>query len=277
MPAHIMPMLAVLAPHLPTKQERWGFEFKWDGVRAICYYDGKRVELRSRNDLEITQRYPELHGLRDAIGDTPAVLDGEIIALDELDRPSFTRLQRRMHVNDARAVARLMNEVPAFFVLFDVLYFDGRNTMSLPYTQRRAILDELPIVKPHWQRTPMQVGPGAGEAMLQAARENALEGIVAKELDSPYQPGRRSDCWLKVKIIQRQELVIGGWIPEQGGRKDHVGALLDGKELVAHKTDYKDLSRYSVWKLGDNALCGIGANNAKVTFHTIEMVEVGSK
>jgi len=132
----------------------------------------------------------------------------------------------------------LMNEVPAFFVLFDVLYFDGRNTMSLPYTQRRAILDELPIVKPHWQRTPMQVGPGAGEAMLQAARENALEGIVAKELDSPYQPGRRSDCWLKVKIIQRQELVIGGWIPEQGGRKDHVGALLTGYYDNAGKLRY---------------------------------------
>ena len=226
MPTNVAPMLAVLAADVPSDPHNYAFEYKWDGVRAIGYYDGKRLELRSRNDLIITQRYPELHSLGEAIGKTPVVLDGEIIALDEHERPSFTRLQKRMHVNDRHAIARLMHEVPAFFVLFDLLYIDGKNTMSLPYTERRKLLEELAVSGPYWQRTPMQVGDGA--PMLETARQNGMEGIVAKKLNSSYDPGRRSDCWLKVKIIQRQELVIGGWIPEQGGRMNHVGALLTG-------------------------------------------------
>lgn len=221
-----MPMLATLANGIPIPEDDYMFEYKWDGIRAICYYDGRRLQLRSRNNLEITQRYPELHALGHALGPQSAVLDGEIIAMDELDRPSFTRLQRRMHVNDARMVRRLMKEVPAFYVLFDVLYLDGKNTMKLPYVERRRLLEELTVAGPYWQRTPAH--RGEGKTMLEAARANHLEGIVAKKLDGPYQPGRRSDCWLKVKIIQRQELVIGAWIPEQGNRKNHVGALLTG-------------------------------------------------
>src|SRR5438477_12025477 len=181
MPTNVQPMLALLAAEVPRDQANYSFEYKWDGVRAIAYYDGRRLSLKSRNDLEITPRYPELQSLREMIGKTPAVLDGEIIALDELDRPSFTRLQRRMHVNDPRLVARLMREVPVLFVLFDVLYLDGRNTMDLPYTERRRLLEELTIAGPYWQRTPAY--RGEGKAMLASARESALEGIVAKKLD----------------------------------------------------------------------------------------------
>ena len=227
MPANILPMLAVLAPRIPSNAHQYGFEYKWDGVRAICYYDGKNLQLRSRNDLDITNRYPELHSLGHALGKTSAILDGEIIALDEKDRPSFTRLQKRMHVNDPHAIQRLMREVPAFFVLFDILYFDGTNVMQRPYTERRDLLEELTVAGPYWQRTPAQIGQ-CPDTMLQTARDIGMEGIVAKKLDSTYQPGKRSDSWLKIKIIQRQELVIGGWIPEQGGRKNNIGALLTG-------------------------------------------------
>jgi bifunctional non-homologous end joining protein LigD len=226
MPADIMPMLATLASSLPANTDDYFFEFKWDGVRAIAYYDGRQLQLRSRNNLDITRRYPELHTLEEALGSRTAVLDGEIIAMDELDRPSFTRLQRRMHVNDPRMILRLMNEVPVFFVLFDILYLDGKNTMKRPYVERRELLEEVTIAGPHWQRTPAH--RGEGKLMLEAAEQNHLEGIVAKKIDSPYQPGKRSDCWLKIKIIQRQELIIGGWIPEQGNRKFEIGALLMG-------------------------------------------------
>src|SRR6266545_2977391 len=141
MPANIEPMLAMLTPSLPKDQQKYYFEYKWDGVRAICYYDGRTLSLRSRNNLDITRRYPELHALTAALGKRRAVLDGEIIAMDELDRPSFTRLQRRMHVNDPRLIQRLMKDVPVFYVLFDVLYLDGRNTMGLPYVERRGLLE----------------------------------------------------------------------------------------------------------------------------------------
>jgi bifunctional non-homologous end joining protein LigD len=226
MPADIQPMLATLYPSLPANADDYVFEYKWDGVRALCYYDGRHLHLRSRNNLDITQRYPELHALGHAMGSRPAVLDGEIIAMDDLDRPSFARLQRRMHVNDPRLIQRLMKEVPVFYVLFDVLYLDGKNTMKLPYIERRSLLEDLTVAGPYWQRTPAHRGQGT--LMLEAAQQNHLEGIIAKKIDSPYEPGRRSDAWLKIKIIQRQEFVIGAWIPEQGHRKNHVGALLMG-------------------------------------------------
>ncbi|HEX8525085.1 MAG TPA: non-homologous end-joining DNA ligase [Tepidisphaeraceae bacterium] len=219
-------MLATLGHTLPAAEDEYFVEYKWDGVRAICYHDGKNFQLRSRNNLDITRRYPELHALGHALGKRQAVLDGEIIAMDEMERPSFTRLQRRMHVNDPRMVQRLMKEVPAFYVLFDVLYLDGKSTMKLPYIERRRLLEELTVAGPYWQRTPAH--RGQGKAMLEAAQQNHLEGIVVKKVDGTYTPGRRSDCWIKIKIVQRQELVIGGWIPEQGHRTTHVGALLMG-------------------------------------------------
>src|SRR5262245_13196486 len=125
MPRHVPPMLAVLS-ELPSDPGNWAFEYKWDGVRAIAYNDRKSLTILSRNQLEITRRYPELHDLRKALGKHEVVLDGEIIALDEKSRPSFAQLQRRMHVNDAASIARLVREVPICYVLFDLIYLDGR-------------------------------------------------------------------------------------------------------------------------------------------------------
>lgn len=226
LPAGIEPMLAVLSQDLPIDPDHWGFEYKWDGVRALCYWDGRRLRLESRNQLDITRRYPELHVLAEALGSRSAILDGEIVALDENDRPSFPLLQNRMHVNDPVAIERLVAEVPVRYLVFDLLHLDGRSTIDRPYLHRRDLLEQLTLVGPSWEVPPAHVGEGA--AMLAAARENQLEGIVAKHIDSVYEPGRRSPAWLKIKVVARQEFVVGGWVPEGGNNLGRVGSLLLG-------------------------------------------------
>jgi bifunctional non-homologous end joining protein LigD len=227
MPAHIDPMLALLSARLPHDGTDWAFEYKWDGVRAIAFADGpKSWRIESRNLLDITRRYPELLDLHESLGKRSAILDGEIVALDDLDRPSFPRLQKRMHVNDAAQIARLVKQVPILYVLFDVLYLDGRSLLDRTYSERRQILEELTLAGPSWTVTPSYVNHG--QQMLDAATQNKLEGIVAKKLDSTYELGRRSNCWLKIKIVGRQEFVIAGWTRESTGLADRIGTMLIG-------------------------------------------------
>jgi bifunctional non-homologous end joining protein LigD len=225
MPNSIAPMLAVLS-ELPADSDNWSFEYKWDGVRALSFWDGQNLRIHSRNQLDITHRYPELQDLAKVLPKSGTILDGEILALDETGRPSFARLQRRMHAEGAQNIARLSKEVPVWYVLFDVLWSAGKSTMDLPYSKRRQILEELTIAGPAWQITPAHVGQG--DAMLNAAKHNGLEGLVAKRLDSVYEPGRRSPYWRKIKVVFGQEFVIGGWVPEKGIRHDRVGTLLAG-------------------------------------------------
>jgi len=157
MPTSIRPMLAVTSD-LPTDPSNYSFEYKWDGVRAISYWDGRRLTIRSRNQLDITRRYPELTDLGAALGSRAAVVDGEILALDERGRPSFAMLQRRMHAEGAPHIRRLSQEVPVWYALFDVLWSDDRSTMTLPYTRRRQILEELTVAGPPWQIAPAHIG-----------------------------------------------------------------------------------------------------------------------
>ena len=155
-----------------------------------------------------------------------AVFDGEIVAFDEAGRPSFGRLQHRMHVTSPAAVRRLAASTPVVYAIFDLLYLDGHSLMSLPYHERRARLEALGLGGPAW-RVPT-AHPGDGARLLEATRAQGLEGIVAKRLDSSYEPGRRTGAWVKVKHTLRQELVIGGWIPGEGRRAERIGALLMG-------------------------------------------------
>ena len=223
----VEPMLAVLSAGLPPDLHNYGFEYKWDGVRALCYWDGRSLRFESRNRLDITHRYPELHLLGEALGSRPAVLDGEIVALDESGKPSFPLLQNRMHVNSHRDIERLVDEVPVRYLVFDLLHLDGRSVMDRSYVHRRDLLEQLTLLGPTWQVPPSHVGEG--EAMLAAAREQALEGVMAKRLDSLYVPGRRSPDWLKIKVVARQEFVIGGWVPgDQGTNLARIGSLLVG-------------------------------------------------
>ncbi|HEX7298203.1 MAG TPA: DNA ligase D [Solirubrobacteraceae bacterium] len=225
-PDKIVPMMARL-DKLPRDDERWAFEIKWDGVRAITHSEPGRLRLHSRNLLDITPRYPELSRLNRALSHHRAVLDGEVVALDAEGRPSFGALQRRMHVASESAVRRLAKETPVTYVIVDLLWLDGHSLMELPYTERRARLAELELGDGERWRVPDYV-TGHGAELLEATAQQGLEGVIAKRLDSPYEPGRRSPCWLKIKNLHRQEVVIGGWVPGDGKRRDRIGALLIG-------------------------------------------------
>ena len=224
MPRHIEPMLAVLS-EMPVVPEAYGFEYKWDGVRALAYWDGAALKLESRNLLDITAEYPELQQLAAALP-ASVVLDGEIIALDDEGRVSFSSLQHRMHVTDPSLVRRRAAEVPITYMLFDVLYLDGKAVMDRPYLDRREALEQLGLADRFWQTPPWH--RSGAEQMLQAAQALKLEGIIAKRLDSVYEPGRRTGAWRKIKLVGRQEFVIGGWLPYMGTRIDMVGSLLMG-------------------------------------------------
>lgn len=218
-------MLATLAHELPRGGD-WAYEMKWDGVRALALVRDGAVRLTSRNGNDVTAGYPELAGLAQQLDTTAALLDGEIVALDEYGHASFQRLQQRMHVREKTAVERLVKQVPVAYMLFDVLWLDGNLLTPLPYSARRYGLEGLHLGGTAWQVP--AVGSGDGGAALRASRDLGFEGIVAKRIDSTYQPGARSASWLKIKHHLRQELVIGGWEEGQGGRAGRIGALLVG-------------------------------------------------
>ena len=225
LPEHVEPMKATLAK-LPADDEGWGYEIKWDGVRAIAYCEPGHLRLESRNLLEITRQYPEVGAITRALGSRAVVLDGELVALDEDGRPSFQRLQGRMHVANEAEVRRRAKEVPVTYVIFDLLYEDGEPLFDLPYEERRVRLEALGLEGPSWQTPAYHRGDGA--ALLAASEAQGLEGIVAKRLQSPYRPGKRGKEWLKVKNVREQEVVIGGWLPGKGRREGELGALLVG-------------------------------------------------
>jgi bifunctional non-homologous end joining protein LigD len=219
-------MLATAAPAVPNDEANWSFEVKWDGIRALASVTGGRIKLEARSGNDVSHRYPELGALGRALGTTEVILDGEIVALDPATgRPSFERLQRRMHVESESAIRRLRQDVPITYALFDVLWLDGHPTTGLPYSERRRLLEGLQLNGPAWH-TPA-AHPGEGAALLDATRASGLEGVVAKRLDSLYEPGVRTRNWLKVKNHLAQEFVVGGWLPGEGSR-GRLGALLLG-------------------------------------------------
>jgi bifunctional non-homologous end joining protein LigD len=225
MPEHLKPMLA-RPGEIPREAAKWSFEIKWDGIRALAYSQPGRLRLESRNLNDITAAYPELRGLMEQLGMREAVLDGEIVAFDEHGKPSFERLQSRMHVTGAYQIKRLQASTPVVYAIFDLLHLDGESLVGLPYTERRERLAGLELGGPAWRVPAHHVGEGRG--LLKATEAQGLEGIVAKRLDSRYDPGARNGCWLKIKHTRRQELVIGGWLPGEGRRLDRIGALLMG-------------------------------------------------
>jgi bifunctional non-homologous end joining protein LigD len=217
----IAPMLATSGP-LPEDDGRWSYEVKWDGVRALVAVVAGRSTLTSRNGNDITGAYPELRGLGPALGSTVALLDGEVVAFDPHGRPDFGRLQSRMH---SRTPTRAMQrDTPVTLLLFDVLHLDGTSLLDRPYDERRAALEALPLSSARWQVPP--AFRGDGEAVMTATKAQGMEGVVAKRRDSRYEPGRRSDCWVKVKHVRRTSTVIVGWKPGEGGRAGRIGSLL---------------------------------------------------
>ncbi|WP_107081740.1 non-homologous end-joining DNA ligase [Streptomyces sp. SBT349] len=231
-PDAVRPILATDA-ELPTGA--WAYEYKWDGYRCCLRVarDGG-TRLASRNGNDVTSTYPEL---ADAPGPPlhgrAAVLDGEIVALNEAGRPDFGLLQSRAQRH--RPGADLVRRTPVTFFAFDVLLLGRDELLGEPYERRRAVLDGLAgdveatdaaeriAIPPHY------TGPRASpDELLGVAERNGLEGLVAKRLDSPYQPGRRSRLWIKKPLVKTQEAVIGGWQPGDGRRSGTVGSLLLG-------------------------------------------------
>jgi bifunctional non-homologous end joining protein LigD len=221
----LRPMKAVTGT-IPADETAWAFEIKWDGVRVLSGIDSGKVRLRSSNSNDITGRYPELQALGEALEGHSAILDGEVVAFDDQGRPSFGRLQQRMHLANAAEVRKRAETVPITYVLFDLLQLDGNDLISLPYLERRRLLTELVPDDGCWTVPAHREGDGA--TLLAAVAERGLEGIVAKKVDSPYLPGKRSTSWVKVKARLRQEFVIGGWQPGERGRAGQLGSLLVG-------------------------------------------------
>jgi len=225
MPHNLEPMLATASPRLPG-DDGWAYEIKWDGIRALAFVGADRLRIAARRGADHTPRYPELAALTGALGGREAILDGEIVAFDDSGRPSFQLLQRRMGLSTEATIRLRAAETPATYVAFDLLWLDGRSLMAEPYERRRAALAELGFDGPNWQAPAHHIGDG--ERLWQAVRERGLEGVVAKRIESPYRPGKRSREWLKIRYRRGQELVIGGWMPGEGTRGGRVGSLLVG-------------------------------------------------
>ena len=207
----VIPMKAAIGT-LPPDDGTWAYEIKWDGYRTLAFVDNGVLRLQSSSGLDVTSTYPELAGLPAAVNATSAVLDGELVVLDLNGRPTFEGLQR--------------HETQAAMYVFDVLAINGADTIALPYRQRRELLAHVVEAGPNWMVPAYRIGDGA--ALLEAAASQRLEGVMAKRLDSPYQPGKRSPNWRKVKVRVTETVVIGGYTTGSGNRGSTFGALLVG-------------------------------------------------
>ena len=226
-PPHIEPMLATLAT-TPFSDPDWLYEIKWDGFRVQAVVDGGKVRTWTRGLKDAETYFPGLLSPPSWIGAAQAIVDGEVVAIDEDGRPDFSLLQTKL---GQRGVGGLVYQP------FDLLYLDGRLLLDVPLEDRKRLLRS--VIKDHPRVRYAAHVEGEGEAFFEAAKANRLEGIIAKLRRSRYEPGRRSNAWLKFKIRPEQELVIGGWTPGQGNARDlgalAVGYYEDGKLRFAGK------------------------------------------
>ncbi|MGV0577465.1 ATP-dependent DNA ligase [Mycolicibacterium elephantis] len=209
----LAPMLATEGSVAKLKAGQWAFEGKWDGYRILLEADHGKLSIRSRRGRDVTAEYPQFQALAADLADHHVILDGEAVALDESGVPSFTEMQNRARSTRVE------------FWAFDILYLDGRPLLRAKYTDRRRLLEAL--AEGGGLIVPDQL-PGDGPEALKHAREKRWEGVVAKKRDSTYQPGRRSKSWIKDKLWNTQEVVIGGWRQGEGGRSSGIGSLMLG-------------------------------------------------
>jgi bifunctional non-homologous end joining protein LigD len=226
-PDPVAPMLATTGDAHDVSDGEWAFEMKWDGIRAVAVVQGGAVTLTSRNGNDLTPAYPELQVLAERVdGGGGAVLDGEIVAVDERGRPDFGLLQTRMGLTRPRDVARAAKGAPVKLLLFDVMRAEGRSLVKDEYDDRREVLER--IVESGGAIDVPPAFDGDLEAAVATSKRLRLEGVVAKRRDATYSAGRRSRAWIKMKHHQTQEVVIAGWRPGAGRRADGVGSLLMG-------------------------------------------------
>ncbi len=223
MPSVIHPMLATLVDQ-PFDDDEWLFEIKWDGYRAVAFVEGGKVRLVSRNQNDLTGEYPELRGLADHVRVRTAILDGEIVALDEQGRSSFSLMQQRSGFREPGRRGARNASIPILYYAFDLLYLDGYTLFKVDLEKRKELLAGIVASSDILRYSDHQVGQGT--ALFRAAAERGLEGIVAKRRRSCYIQ-KRSREWLKMKITQRQECLIGGYTDPKGSR-EHFGSVILG-------------------------------------------------
>lgn len=223
-------MLAISGALPSAAEDRsYGYEMKWDGIRALLSWRAGRLKIWTRNFHDVTFAFPELLPITAALKRQhihSIVLDGEIVALTARGVPSFQHLQTRLGVISRQTGITKSRETPVTMMIFDVLMRNNTDLTSRSYAQRRAILESLHLNGEAWRTPPMHIGHGG--RLLNVAREKHLEGIVAKKLMSPYRGGTRSPAWRKIKLHAGQELVIGGYTRGRGKRAGQIGALLVG-------------------------------------------------
>lgn len=207
----VPPMKAGLG-RLPSNDDDWAYEIKYDGYRTLAFVDDGHVRLQSTNLHDVTATYPELRELPTGVHAGTAILDAEFVVLDDDGRPRFDLVQR--------------HERPGALYIFDVLHVDGHDTVGLPYEDRRRLLEQLVEPGDSWLVPAHRVGDGA--ALLAATDEQGLEGVMAKRLGSTYVPGKRSPNWRKIKNRRRADVVIGGFTTGDGNRASTFGSLLVG-------------------------------------------------
>ena len=216
-PRFIVPMKPLLLEEPPTQGD-WIYELKFDGIRLIAVKDGPKVKLMSRNENELAARFPEVaEAIRSLPGDD-CVIDGEVVALDREGRSSFQLLQGREMGGG--------KQQPLYYYVFDLLQAEGRGLMSEPLEKRKAWLQQLCEAVEEPIRYSGEIG-GDAEKLLKEVKRRGLEGLIGKQRHSVYEPDRRSGAWIKLKCLNEQEFVIGGYTPPAGSRK-YFGALLVG-------------------------------------------------
>jgi bifunctional non-homologous end joining protein LigD len=208
----------------PFDGDDWLFEIKWDGYRAVAFIENGKVRLVSRNQNELTHRYPELKDLPQFVKAKTAILDGEVVALDDQGRPSFSLMQQRTGFRPGGKRGTVNADVPVLYYAFDLLYLDGYDWRKVPLEKRKEKLESVIVggdvlrFSDHYARE--------GKALFEVAKQKGLEGILAKRRECPYQERRSSD-WLKIKIRHRVECVIGGYTEPEGSRA-HFGSIVLG-------------------------------------------------
>ncbi len=221
MPAKMSPMLATLTDK-PFSHPDWLFEIKLDGERALAWVDKGGVELRSRAGRNITAQYPELEVLAERLRAKQAIVDGEVVVLDERGRSDFERLQERMNVS--RPAPAVLRQAPVVYYAFDLIYLDGYDLRDVPLVERKNLLRKLLVAA-----DPIRYGDHQmekGRELFELAAEHGLEGVIAKDARSAYVE-RRSPFWMKFKVVRELDAAVGGWTAPRGSRQ-HFGSLLLG-------------------------------------------------
>lgn len=223
MPSKVNPMLAT-SIEKPFDSEEWLYEIKWDGYRSVAFIQQGKLRLVSRNQNDQTAQFSELGDIPNYICARNAVIDGEVVAIDEQGRPSFSLMQQRTGIRHGRFKAPGRHDVPVLYYAFDLIYVDGYDLHKVSLEDRKRLLQDIVLPGDNLRYSDHQIGQGA--ALFQVAAQRGLEGIVAKRRNSCYEE-RRTREWLKIKITKEIDAVIGGYTEPEGSR-EYFGSLILG-------------------------------------------------